>query len=109
MGQDLMGPSGQAGTDGSKHHYNHDQEQGASLSTTIVTAIADVQDEDPTSLGFALHDYFDTDALDSLFAPKLDGTAREGGRLTFTVPGHTVTVTSDGHIVITEIQEPSFN
>jgi len=107
MGQDIAGLSVEAGTGGTKHHFYHDMEQDRSLSATIVSAIAEVNGMEPTSLGFALHDYFDTDALDALFAPKLDGQPREGGRLTFTLPEHEVTVFSDGHIVISEISTPA--
>lgn len=106
MGQDLIDPPGKAGSGGDKHHFHHDMEDGTSLSTTIVSALAQVEGVDATELGFALHDYFDTDALDALFAPKLNGMSREGGRLTFTLPDYSVTVHSDGHVVISELPEP---
>lgn len=85
-----------------EYQFYHDMESGGSLSTTIVSALLEIEDVEVSDLGFALEDYVDTDALDSLFAPKMDGTSREGTRIEFTVPGYDITVDSEGHISITE-------
>jgi hypothetical protein len=79
-----------------------------SLSTTIVSALLELEGTDVTSLDFVLHDYVDTDALDSIFAPKLNGAARKDIEIEISLPGYSVTVDSDGYIVVTELdREPS--
>jgi hypothetical protein len=45
-----------------------------------------------------LNDAVHPDALNRLFSPKLDGTPRTGGTLTFEFSGCLVTVDSDGEI-----------
>ena len=91
-----------------KHQFYHDMDGEGSLSTTIVSALLELEGEDVTSLDFVLHDYVDTDALDSIFAPKLDGTSRKDIQIEIALPGYSVTVDSDGHIVVTELDsEPS--
>jgi hypothetical protein len=89
------------------HHFYHDIQRDRSLSTTIVSALAEVKQVDATSLGFALHDYVDTDALDTIFAPKLDGTTRGDCRLEFALDNYHVTVHSNGHIIIRDSSEPT--
>lgn len=91
---------------GTKHHFYHDPGGNGSLSTTVISALAEVEGTDVRSLGFSLHDYVDPDALDAIFAPKLDGTARDGSRIEFTVPGYTVTLEGDSHVVVTDAPEP---
>lgn len=93
------------GPAGTEHKFERDPDEVGSLSTAVASAIAEVEGTDVTSLGFALHDYVDTDALDAILAPKLDGTAREGSRIEFTVPGYAVTVGSDDTIVVTDLRE----
>lgn len=105
MGQGMSDTPGEAV--GTKHHFHHDMQGNGSLSTTIVSALAELKQVDATSLGFALHDFVDTDALDAIFSPKLDGTPREDCRMEFTLQEYRVTVYSDGHIVITESLEPT--
>lgn len=106
MGQGMSGGTGSAGAVETKHHFYHDMEGDASLSTTVVSAIAEVRGVDVASLGFALHDYVDTDALDAIFAPKLDGTRRADSRMELSLMQHTVTIDGDGHIVVTGEQGP---
>lgn len=64
------------------------------LSTAVVEAVADVEDVDPCDLPEPLADAIDPDALDELFRdrPDVDGQVR------FRFCGHTVTVTSDGRV-----------
>ena len=107
MGQGMSDGTGNAGAVGSKHHFYHDMEDNTSLSTTIVSALAEVRGVDVASLGFALHDFVDTDALDAIFAPKLDGTHRDGSRLELTLLDHSIVVYSDGHVVIDDDPGPS--
>lgn len=68
---------------------------GQSLSAEIVTAVADAEGVDPTDLDFALHDYVETDGL-RLLASHEEST----WTLTFQLPDHEVTVTSDGVILV---------
>lgn len=106
MAEGMSGETASPGVPGPKHHFYHDMEADTSLSTTVVSALAEVRGVDTTSLGFALHDYVDTDALDAIFAPKLDGSLRDGSRMELTFQGYSVTVHSDGHIVVTDQQGP---
>lgn len=82
------------------YFFQHDFEGPASLTTTLVHAIADVTGIDVTDTEFTLHDHVDPDALDRLFAPKPDGTPRTSGRFSFTVWEYQVTVHGDGRIAI---------
>ncbi|WP_265108891.1 HalOD1 output domain-containing protein [Halosolutus halophilus] len=78
----------------------HDPEGTATLSTTVIHALADCTGVDVTDCRFSLYDAVDPDALDALFRPRHDGRPRTGGRLSFVVDDHYVTVTSDGEILI---------
>ena len=50
--------------------------------------------------GATLNDYVDTEALEALFSPRLDGGPRASGRVVFDCEGATVTVHSDGWVAI---------
>ncbi|ELY71351.1 HalOD1 output domain-containing protein [Natronobacterium gregoryi] len=78
----------------------HDPDSPATLSTTVVHALADCMGVDPTDGRISLYDAVDPDALDKLFRPRHDGTARLGGHVSFVVADHRVTVYSDGEILI---------
>lgn len=78
----------------------HDPDGPATLSTTVVHALADCMDIDPTDGRITLYDTVDPDALDRLFRPRHDGRPRSGGRLSFVVADHYVTVTAGGEILI---------
>lgn len=72
------------------------------LSTRIITALARHKGVAADELDVPLHTCIDVDALDSLFAPLANGSARPEGCLTFTVDDCTVTVTADGDIAIAD-------
>jgi hypothetical protein len=91
-----------------EHHFYHDLEGGTSLTTTLVLALAEVQDVEVQALGFTLYDHVDPDALDSIFTPQPDGSIPEGRRIELTIADHSVTVHGDGHIVVTEDPSPPF-
>jgi len=93
---------GDAGT----YYVKHDFGGSAELTTTLAHAISDVTGVDVTDAGFTLNDYVDPDALDSLFKPRDDGTARIDGHLSFAVWGYQVTVYSDGQIAIVPPNQP---
>ncbi|THE65408.1 hypothetical protein D8Y22_09530 [Salinadaptatus halalkaliphilus] len=78
----------------------HDPDGPATLSTTVVHALADCLGVDPTEGRLSLYDAVDPDALDALFRHRHDGTPRSGGRLSFVVDDHHVTVTGDGEILV---------
>lgn len=82
------------------YFFQHDFDGPASLTTTLVHAIADVTGIDVSDTEFTLHDHVDPDALDRLFASKPDGTPRTSGHVGFTVWGYQVTVHGDGQIAI---------
>lgn len=83
-------------------YYAHHNTAGpAKLSTTVVHALSDAMGVDVTDSGFSLYDSVDPDALDSIFAPRDDGTPRPPGHVAFCVRGYQTTVYSTGEIVIT--------
>ncbi|MHB9286514.1 HalOD1 output domain-containing protein [Halobacteriales archaeon Cl-PHB] len=92
----------------STYYVTHDFSGPATLSTTLVHALADVAGVDVTDTEFCLDDHVDPDALNHLFEPKSDGTARTNGTLSLTVWGYQVTIYGDGQIAITEpVQQQS--
>lgn len=93
-------------TVGTPAHFSHDWEEDGALSTTILAAIATVENVDVTSLDVTLHEYINTDALDAIFAPRYDGTPRQDGEFTFTCNGYLIRVTSEGQFTITDASAP---
>lgn len=83
------------------YYVYHDPTGSADLTATIVHALADLMGGDVTGTEFSLYDSVDPDALDRIFAPRADGTARPPGHVAFSVEGYRVTVYSDGEIAIT--------
>jgi hypothetical protein len=82
----------------------HDFDGAATVTTTVVHALADATGIDVTEAEFTLNDYVDPDALDRLFAPKADGTPRSVGHVSFPVMGYQTTVYSTGQISIRPLQ-----
>ena len=82
------------------YRATHDPNGPATLSTTVIHAVADCLGTDVTDSRISLYDAVDPDALDSLFRPRHDGRPRSGGTLSFSVRDHYVTVSSDGEILI---------
>lgn len=101
----MGGQSDRSGMSEGTHHFYHDPARGEPLTTTIVFALAEVRGTDPMSLGFALEDFVDTDALDAIGGPKPDGTARDGCRVELTLPDLSLVIDEDGHIVISDVKE----
>ena len=69
------------------------------MSTRILTAIAERDDRSIDDLR-PLYEVIDPDALDALFAPRMDGSLRGGGSVSFPYAGYVVTVSSDGVVEI---------
>lgn len=81
----------------------HDAEHH--LGTTVVDALGRAADVPPEQLDLELNDYLDPDALDTLFAPRSDGTPRVGGRVAFDVDGRSVVVdASDPDRVVVRVR-----
>jgi hypothetical protein len=79
------------------YRTTHDPDGSATVSDTVIEAVAEVADVDPTTTLIPLADRIDPDALDALFAN------REGEvQLTFSVCGLEVLVQSDGRIRIVD-------
>lgn len=85
----------------------HDFDGTATVTETVVHAIADVTGMDVTDADFALHDYVDPDSLNRIFASKHDGTPRSNGHVSFSVMGYRTTVYANGQVSIvpTEIRQ----
>lgn len=65
------------------------------LMTNILNAIADAKGIEPTKMEYVLADYIDLDAIEQLAAHD-----SASWTLSFDIPDHTVTVTSDGLIFV---------
>jgi hypothetical protein len=71
------------------------------VGTTVARGIAEVTGTPVENLDVELNDYVDPDALDRLFARRLDGTDRDGGRVVFPVRDCLVEVYADSRVVVT--------
>jgi hypothetical protein len=95
----------QAGSTGT-YYVKHDFGGSAELTTTLAHAISDVTGVDVTDTGFTLNDHVDPEALDRLFQPRDDGSARVNGQFSLSIWGYQVTVYSDGQIAIVPPNQP---
>ncbi|WP_227374609.1 DUF7504 family protein [Haladaptatus halobius] len=82
------------------HRVQHDLSSDRSLSTTVTVAVADMAGVEPSDIPEQLYDVIDPEALDRLFESRDDGSPRRGGRLSFTLHGHHVTVRGDGEVAV---------
>src|SRR6056297_3511406 len=79
------------------YRASYDPDGPATVSDTVIEAIAEVADVDPTQTVIPLSDKIDPDALDALF------TDHEGdSQVTFRVCGLEVLVQSDGRVRIVD-------
>lgn len=67
-------------------------------SGKVIETVAALKDTEPTELDQPLYEAIDPDALDSLFTPKRDRTARRGGEVQFMYCGCSVIVTPNGDV-----------
>lgn len=79
------------------YRVTHDPDSSATVSDTVIRAIAEVAGVDPTNTVIPLSESIDPDALDGLFT-STDGEAQ----LTFRVCGLEVLVQSDGRVRIVD-------
>ena len=74
------------------------------LSSRLVKALADAKGVDPTELSPPLYEVVDPEALNSVFRPTHDGSARSRGRITFVHGNYEVTVNSEGSVDVKGLQ-----
>lgn len=79
------------------YRATYDPDGPATVSDTVIEAIAEVADVDPTKTVIPLSDRIDPDALDSLFVGD-----RGGVQVTFHIVGLEVLVRSDGRVRIVD-------
>lgn len=85
-------------------HVWHDSLSVDSISTTVVTAVARAASVDPTEMP-PLFQYIDPDALDKLVGQDVGTGSRFSGYVTFDYASYSVTVHSDGEIVVTDLDQ----
>ncbi|QLK27081.1 hypothetical protein HYG81_05595 [Natrinema zhouii] len=83
-----------------RYVFNHDIDGTATITTTIVHALASIADTDVSQGEFSLYDSVDPDALDRIFSQKADGSDRTGGHVAFTALEHEVYVYANGDVII---------
>lgn len=89
----------------STYYAQHDFDGPAKLSTTVVHALSEVANIDMTGTESTLFQHVDPEALDSIFSSAGPDAPRSNGHVSFTIWGYTVTVYSDGYIVISVPQQ----
>ncbi|WP_227357481.1 HalOD1 output domain-containing protein [Haladaptatus salinisoli] len=70
-----------------------------SLTERIVTIVSEEGGQSVDELK-PLYNAIDPDALESLFAPRGDGSSRPDGKISFQYAGYWVTVSSDGAVEV---------
>ena len=83
-----------------RYVFHHDVDRTATITTTIVHALASIADTDVSQGEFSLYDSIDPAALDRIFSKKADGTERSGGHVAFTALEHEVYVYANGDVII---------
>ncbi|MFC4542271.1 HalOD1 output domain-containing protein [Halosolutus amylolyticus] len=83
-----------------RYVFHHDSEGTATITATIVHALASIAETDVSQGEFSLYDSVDPDALDRIFSKKADGTERSGGHVAFTALEHEVFVYANGDVII---------
>jgi len=83
-----------------------ESEPSQSVSFQVIAAVAEREGVDPTDIEppiyEALYDVINPEALDSLFAPREDGTPRSNGTVEFDFCGYRITAHSDGSVELTD-------
>ena len=81
------------------YYAQHEWTDDGSLSVTLITALAEVMDVDPTTIQ-PLSTRVDPGALDALFDTRSDTPTTGSSRLELTIEEYHVTIYDDGEIVI---------
>jgi len=84
-----------------RYSLSHDFEGTATLSETVIHAISSAANVDVSKVEDDLARQIDPTALDRIFRTPVDPSTQPLGTLTLSVLGQTVTVYTDGQIVIT--------
>lgn len=74
----------------------HDADTEFPLSTTVISAVADIAGKRPEKLP-PLYDYIDPEALDNLFGSRENNTVES---VSFEFAGYPVTVYGSGEVVV---------
>ncbi len=77
-----------------------------SVSMAVVRAVSTASQTDACSLP-PIANSLDPDALDALFEPTSDGSARSGARISFVYGGYDVTVDNGEYITVRRDDPPS--
>lgn len=85
-------------------HAYHDFAGSSSVGASVLRAVACLNDKEAMDIQ-PLYDVVDPDALDALFAPVSEETARDHGSISFTIDGRLVTFYGSGEIVIDAADE----
>ncbi len=83
-----------------RYLFHHDDDGSATITTTVVHALASIADTDVSQGEFSLYDSVDPDALERLFSPKADGSERSGGHVAFSALEHEVYVYANGDVIV---------
>ncbi|ELY70957.1 HalOD1 output domain-containing protein [Natrinema versiforme] len=81
---------------------SHDWAGTDSLTTTIVSTVAELSGSDPTDVE-RLYDRIDPESLEALFAPANSAANRNTGQVSFQLDAYTVTVHATGDIVVARV------
>ncbi|WP_137286565.1 HalOD1 output domain-containing protein [Halorussus salinisoli] len=81
------------------YETRHDIGGEASLSETVIDAVATAENVDPTSCDLGLYESVDLEALDALFDRR---SSDDHWRFEFSVDEYLVTVTGDGRVTVCE-------
>ena len=84
---------------GNRVEQEYEWSEVDSVGTLVVETVAEFADEDPMELE-ALYSRVDTDALDALFRPVVEGPTRTGGEVVIPFDDYLVTVHADGRVVV---------
>ena len=77
------------------NHVRYERTDGEPVSVATAIAIANYRCEDPTAASTQLYEYIDPEALDAIFADRLNGASRCTGQVIFDLPDATVTINPD--------------
>ena len=92
------------GSTGRRAEREYEWETVESVGMLVVETVAEVSETPHLELE-QLYTRVDTDALDNLFRPVVDGPSRTGGKVEFPFDDYFVSVHADGRIVVEQVRE----
>jgi hypothetical protein len=102
MGSSYASTDGETEGDDAADRIELTHDPAHHVGTTVARGIAEVTDTPVEDLDAELNDCVDPDALNRLFAERLDGTDRDEGRVVFPMQGCLVEVCADSRVVVTD-------